>query len=377
MSKVPFNRFVAIGRELDYLAQALASSHFASDGPFSARCKSWFASEIGAPHTHLTNSATAAIELATILAALEPGDEVIMPAFTYVTCANAVALRRAIPVFVDICPDTLNIDVNAAAQAVTPRTRALIVVHYAGIPCDMDAVIALAKRHDLIVIEDAAQAFLSRYRGRPAGTLGHLGVFSFHHTKNVTCGEGGALLVNDPRFIDRAGIVHQKGTDRMAFARGEVAAYNWTDLGSSFAPSDLTAAVLLAQLEHAVATTDRRRALWDRYHAAFAGIEMAGVVRRPQVPPDAVHNGHLYYLLLADERARNEFIARLAQVGVDARFHFMPLDRSKGGQKFGRSGGRLPVTHAMAARLVRLPLWLDMKDAQDRVIEAVLSLATR
>ena len=360
-----------VGRELEYLREALAQGHLAGNGPFARRCEEWLAAHAGGARCHLTHSGTAALELAALLAQIGPGDEVVMPAFTFVSCANAVALRGATPVFADIDPATLNLDPQAAARAITARTRAIVAVHYAGIPCDMDAIDALARRHELIVVEDAAQALMSTYRGRPAGTLGHLGVLSFHDTKNVMCGEGGALVVNDARLHERAEIAHQKGTDRGAFDRGERSRYVWIDLGSSFAANELTAAVLLAQLEQAHEITARRRAMWQRYHARLAPLEVAGLVRRPAVPEGVEHNGHLYYLLLPDEAARDRFIAAMFAAGLSTPFHFVPLDDTPGGRRYARADGDLPVTRSAAARLVRLPLWSGMEDVQERVIAAV------
>lgn len=368
--KIRFSQPTIVGRELEYLRQALEQGHLSSDGPFTRRCQTWLASRLNAPRAYLTHSATAALELSALLAELGPGDEVVMPAFTFVSCANAVALRGATPVFVDIRSDTLNLDPTEVASAITARTRAIVAVHYAGVPCEMAPISALAEQHGLVVIEDAAQALMSSYRGRPAGTLGHLGVLSFHDTKNVMSGEGGAIIVNDARLAERAEIVHQKGTDRSAFGRGERRRYTWIDLGSSFAPNELTAAVLLAQLEHAEEITRCRRTLWTRYHSAFAALEIAGVARRPVVPDDVEHNGHLYYLLLTDEEVRDRFIATMGACGISTPFHFVPLDDSPGGHRYARTRGNLPVTHSVARRLVRLPLWFGMEAEQDRVIDA-------
>jgi dTDP-4-amino-4,6-dideoxygalactose transaminase len=370
---IRYSQPVVVGREHDYVRQALEQGHLANNGPFTQRCQAWLAATLQAEHVRLTHSATAALELAALLVDVGPDDEVIMPSFTFVSCANAVALRRATPVFVDIDPATLNIDPRAAAHAITARTRAIVAVHYAGIPCDMAAISELAKRHGLVVIEDAAQALMATCGSKPAGTLGHLGVLSFHDTKNVMCGEGGALIVNDARFAERAEIAHRYGTDRGAFDRGERQRYTWIDLGSSFAPNELTAAVLLAQLERAEEITRARQAMWARYHSAFAGAERAGAARRPVVPADVEHNGHLYYLLLRDRDARDRFIAAMRAIGISAPFHFVPLDDSPGGRRYARANGDLPITHAVAERLVRLPLWLGMEREQDRVIDVALA----
>jgi dTDP-4-amino-4,6-dideoxygalactose transaminase len=365
---------VLVGREHDYVREALEQGHLSSNGPFTHRCQSWLAESFGASPVYLTHSATAALELAALLTDIGPGDEVVMPAFTFVSCANAIAMRRATPVFVDVRADTLNIDPDQVAGAITPRTRAIVAVHYAGVPCDMAPIAALAEQHQLVVIEDAAQALMSSYRGKPAGTLGHLGVFSFHDTKNVMSGEGGAILVNDARFAPRAEIACRYGTDRGAFDRGERSRYTWIELGSSFAPNEITAAVLLAQLERAEDITHARHAMWARYHSAFAPLEAAGIARRPVVPADVQHNAHLYYLLVRDQDVRDRFIAAMRADGISAPFHFVPLDDSPGGRRYARAHGALPNTHAAAVRLVRLPLWFGMEPVQDRVIDAVLGL---
>jgi dTDP-4-amino-4,6-dideoxygalactose transaminase len=369
LDHIRYSKPVVSKREAEYVREALTQDHIGSDGPFTLRCQQWLMSNLGAPDVRLTHSATAALELAALLAEIGPGDEVVMPSFTFVSCANAVALRGATPVFVDIQPDTLNIDPAAIAAAITDKTRALIV---AGVPCDMAAIGSLAARHGLIVIEDAAQALLSSRDGKPVGTFGHLGVFSFHETKNVMSGEGGALIVNDRRFAQRAEVAHRYGTDRGAFDRGERKRYEWIELGSSFAPNEITAALLLAQLERSDEITARRRAMWSRYHDAFAPLESAGLLRRPIVPHDVVHNAHLYYLLLADEAQRDSFIGAMKKVGISTPFHFVPLDTSPGGRRYGRAHGVLTNTHAAAARLVRLPLWFGFERHQKRVIESVL-----
>jgi dTDP-4-amino-4,6-dideoxygalactose transaminase len=374
---IRFSQPVMVGRELEYLREALQQGQLSSDGPFTRRCEAWLANALNAAPVFLTHSATAALELSALLTDIGPGDEVIMPAFTFVSCANAIALRRATPVFVDIRPDTINLDPHQVASAITPRTRAIVAVHYGGVPCDMGPILASAERHGLLVIEDAAQALMASYRGKPAGTLGHFGVFSFHDTKNVISGEGGALVVNDARFADRAEIACRHGTDRRAFNRNERDFYTWHDLGSSFAPSEVIAALLLAQLERVHDITEARHALWARYHSALAPLETAGLARRPVIPQDVTHNAHAYYLLLTDQAARDRFIATMRQQGIVTPFHFVPLDNSPGGQRYARAHGDLPTTHSVAQRLVRLPLWYGMRDAQDRVIEATLGALGR
>jgi dTDP-4-amino-4,6-dideoxygalactose transaminase len=309
-----------------------------------------------------------------LLCDLRPGDEVIMPSFTFVSTANAVALRGAVPVFVDIRPDTLNIDEKLIEAAITPRTRAICVVHYAGVACEMDAVMALARRRGLFVVEDAAQALCARYRGRPLGSFGDFAAVSFHETKNFISGEGGALLVNDAAHIARAEILWEKGTNRSSFFRGEVDKYTWVDLGSSYLPSDMIAAFLLAQLEQAEALLARRRALWARYHRGFEALEKKGAVRRPIVPDGCEDNAHLYYLLLPDRGARTRLIDGLKERGIQAPFHYVPLHSAPAGRKFGRAGGSLAVTEDLSDRLLRMPLWYAMTDEPEQVIDAVYRL---
>lgn len=369
---IPFNRPAVVGRELDNIVQAIGDRHFSGDGSFTRRCHEWLERETGAAKALLTHSCTAALEMAAILADLAPGDEVILPSFTFVSTANAVALRGAVPVFVDIRHDTLNLDESRVEEAITDRTRAIMVVHYAGVACAMDEFEAIARRHEVLLIEDAAQGLLSKYKGRPLGSIGAFGTISFHETKNIISGEGGALLVNDARFISRAEIIREKGTNRSSFFRGQVDKYTWVDIGSSYLPSEIIAAFLHAQLEDARALTEDRRRAWNRYHEAFAGLERDGKVRRPIVPPECEHNAHLYYLLLPDLSARTRFISRLKERGIAALFHYVPLHDSPAGRRFGRSHGSLGVTSDASDRLVRLPLWAGLDDRTiDTVVECV------
>ncbi|HYV16726.1 MAG TPA: dTDP-4-amino-4,6-dideoxygalactose transaminase [Conexibacter sp.] len=372
MGEVPFNRPRFVGTEHRYVDEAIATGKISGNGAFARRCEAWLRARIGSSAALLTPSCTAALELAALLVELEPGDEVIVPTFTFVSSANAFALRGAVPVFVDVDAATLNIDVAAAERAITARTRAIVVVHYGGVACDMDAVMALALRHLLRVIEDAAHALPAAYRGRPLGSIGHLATFSFHETKNIQCGEGGALLVNDPALVARAEIAQEKGTDRARCFRGEVDRYTWLELGSSFLMSDVSAAFLWAQIEQAEATTAERRRIWSTYHAAFADLERAGLLRRPVVPPGCEHSGHLYYLLLPGQRERDAFIARLREADVHAVFHYVPLGSSPGGLRFGREPEPAAVAESASRRLVRLPLWVGMSAAQ---IEQVIAAA--
>jgi dTDP-4-amino-4,6-dideoxygalactose transaminase len=372
---IPFNKPYMTGRELGYIAEAHANGHLAGNGQFSKRCSAWLEERIGSHKALLTHSCTAALEMAAILSGVGPGDEVIMPSFTFVSTANAFTLRGATPVFVDIRPDTLNIDEALIEAAITPRTKAIVPVHYAGVGCDMDAIMAIAGRHDLLVIEDAAQGLIADYRGRPLGSIGHLAALSFHETKNIISGEGGALLVNDPRFVERAEIIWEKGTNRSQFFRGQVDKYTWVDLGSSYLPGEIVAAFLWAQMEQADAITGRRLAIWERYHAGFAGLETEGLVRRPIVPDDCVHNGHMYYLLLRDLASRTAFIEQLRADGIQPVFHYVPLHSSPFGGSAGRPVGDLAVTNDAADRLVRLPFWIGLEEQLDGLIEAAIAAA--
>jgi dTDP-4-amino-4,6-dideoxygalactose transaminase len=366
---IPFNRPYLVGRELDYIAQAHANGQLSGDGTFTQRCHAWLEQRIGTPKALLTHSCTAALEMAAILLDLKPGDEVIMPSFTFVSTANAFVLRGVVPVFVDIRPDTLNIDEALIEQAITPRTRAICVVHYAGVACEMDAIMAIAARHGLKVVEDAAQGILSTYKGRPLGSIGDLAALSFHETKNVIAGEGGALLVNDPALVERAEIIREKGTNRSRFFRGEVDKYTWVDIGSSYLPSELIAAFLAAQLEEAEDITARRQAIWNRYHAWATPLEQDGTLRRPIVPAHCTHNAHMYFLLLSDLHARTHFIESMKAAGIGTVFHYIPLHSSPAGQRYGRASTPLPHTDAASECLVRLPLWIGLEDQQDHVMQ--------
>jgi dTDP-4-amino-4,6-dideoxygalactose transaminase len=369
MMKIPFNRPWMTGRELEYIREAHEHGHLAGDGMFSKRCHAWLEERIGCRKALLTQSCTSALEMAAILLDLEPGDEVIMPSFTFVSTANAFVLRGAVPVFVDIRPDTLNIDETLIEAAITPKTRAICVVHYAGVGCEMDAIVAIADRHGLVVIEDAAQGIMSRYKGRPLGSIGALGALSFHETKNVISGEGGALLINEDRFIERAEIIREKGTNRSRFFRGEVDKYTWVDVGSSYLPGDIVAAFLAAQLEQAEAITARRMAIWQRYCDWAAPFEASGEVRRPIVPTECVHNAHMFYLQLRDVETRTRFIGALKDAGIGAVFHYVPLHSSPAGQKFCRVAGPMAITDDVSDRLVRMPLWVGLEDQQQFVLD--------
>jgi dTDP-4-amino-4,6-dideoxygalactose transaminase len=367
---IAFNRPYMTGRETAYIEQAHRNKHLSGDGPFTHRCHRALEALTGSPHALLTHSCTAALEMAALLCDLQPGDEVIVPSYTFVSTANAFVLRGAVPVFVDVREDTFNIDERLIEAAITPRTRAVCIVHYAGVACAMDEIMAIVERHGLVLVEDAAQAILSRYRGRHLGTFGTFGALSFHETKNVISGEGGALLVNDPAPFARAEAIREKGTNRARFFRGEVDKYTWVEVGSSFLPGEITAAFLAAQLEEAEALTARRLAIWETYHAWAEAHERAGRVRRPLIPQHCEHNAHMYYLLLPDLAARTRFIQLLREAGVYAVFHYVPLHDSPAGRRLGRAVGALPVTGSVSERLVRLPLWLGLEPQLPQVLAA-------
>ena len=372
---IPFNKPYMTGRELWLISQAHANGHLSGDGIFTRQCHAWLEQATGCRKALLTHSCTAALEMSALLLDLAPGDEVIMPSFTFVSTANAFVLRGAIPVFVDIRPDTLNLDENLVEAAITPRTRAICVVHYAGVACEMDAIMAIAERHGLKVVEDAAQGIFSTYKGRPLGSIGAFGAFSFHETKNVISGEGGALLVNDPAYVERAEIIREKGTNRSKFFRGQVDKYTWVDVGSSYLPGEIVAAFLAAQLEEAEDITRRRLAIWDRYHAWAAEWEARGGVRRPVVPTHCEHNAHMYYLMFGSLAARTRFIENMKIRGIGAVFHYIPLHSSPMGRRVGRVPVPLPVTDRVSDCLARLPLWAGLEGHLDELFsEASLAL---
>jgi dTDP-4-amino-4,6-dideoxygalactose transaminase len=374
-SQIPFNRPPVTGRELSLLQEAIERRELSGDGHFTKSCEAWIAKRLSIRRALLTHSCTGALEMAAILANLKPGDEVILPSFTFVSTANAVALRGATPVFVDIRQDTLNLDERLVEAAVTTRTKAIFVVHYAGVCAEMNSFRSIASRRRLFLVEDAAQALLSTYHGKLAGTLSDAACFSFHVSKNIVSGEGGAFVTDRVDLAERAEIVREKGTDRSRFMLGLVDKYTWTDLGSSYLPSELVAAFLRAQLDEAESIIAQRRATWERYHAAFADIEKRDIgVRRPVVPPYCEHNGHIYYLLLPNRPKRDALIARLRERGITALFHYVPLHSSEAGRRFGRTAGPLTLTDSVSERLVRLPIWYGMHDEIESVIAAVREL---
>lgn len=371
---IPFNKPYMTGKELWYISQAHASGHLAGDGQFTKKCSRWLEQRIGCQKALLTHSCTAALEMAAILTNVQPGDEVIMPSYTFVSTANAFALRGATPVFVDIRPDTLNIDETKIEDAITPRTKVVVPVHYAGVSCEMDIIMDIARRHNLLVIEDAAQGIMSTYKGRPLGSIGHMAALSFHETKNIISGEGGALLINDPRFVVRAEMIREKGTNRSQFFRGQVDKYTWVDIGSSYLPGEIVAAFLWAQMEDAEAINKRRLNIWANYHQWFASLENAEKVQRPIVPRECMHNAHMYYLLTPSLELRTTLIERLKTKGIHTVFHYIPLHSSPRGQTVGRVVGDMTNTDNTSERLVRLPLWLGLEEWQNEVIQNVLAI---
>lgn len=355
---VPFNRPCLTGAEAPFVLEAMQSSQLSGDGPFNRRCQDWLCQSLGSPAAYLTPSCTHALEMAALLIELQPGDEVIMPSFTFVSTANAFALRGARIVFVDIRPDTLNLDETLIEAAISERTRAIVPVHYAGVGCDMAAIMALAEAHGLYVIEDAAQALMSRYQGKALGSFGHLAAFSFHETKNLTSGgEGGALIVNEPRFQARAEIIREKGTNRSQFFRGMVDKYSWVDIGSSYLPSELQAAYLWGQLGQAEAITARRLTAWNTYARGFAGLASRGLVEIPAIPADCRANGHIFYLKTRDLDERTRLMAHLKACGVNAVFHYVPLHSAPAGRTLGLFAGLDRHTTRESERLLRLPLF--------------------
>jgi dTDP-4-amino-4,6-dideoxygalactose transaminase len=361
-TRLPFNRPYRTGGEAACVAAAIEAGWTGGNGPQTQRCEALLAELTGARRVLMTHSCTGALEMAALLAEVGPGDEVVMPSFTFVSTANAFVLRGATPVFVDIDPDTLNIDPQRAAAAVTERTRAVVAVHYGGVGCDMEALGALASERGLLLVEDAAQGIGASVGAGALGTIGALGALSFHETKNVSCGEGGALLINDERLVDRAEILQEKGTNRRRFARGEVDHYAWVDVGSSVLMSDISAALLAEQLERVEQINAARMAIWDAYHSAFESLERAGLARRPVIPAGVQHNAHLYRLQLADRATRDGVIAALAAAGISAYFHYVPLHSAPAGVRHARVHGPMDVTDAAASQLVRLPLWVGLRE---------------
>lgn len=374
---IEFNRPFITGKEIVYIAEAKSGSKIAGDGPFTKKCHEWLEKTAGCDKALLTHSCTAALEMAALLLDIEPGDEIIMPSYTFVSTANAFVLRGGVPVFVDIREDTLNLDERLIESAITPRTRAIVPVHYAGVACEMDTILSIAKKHGLKVVEDAAQGVMASYKGRPLGSIGDLAAYSFHETKNIISGEGGALLVNDRALALRAEIIREKGTDRSRFFRGEIDKYTWQELGSSFLPSELIAAFLWAQLEESERITDDRLAIWENYHTILEPLETAGVLRRPIVPEDCQHNAHMYYVLLPEDMDREKVLSLLKSNGISSVFHYVPLHSSPAGKRFARMSGELNVTVSHSERLLRLPLWAGLTIEQQERVASILGEALR
>ncbi len=375
--RIDFNKPYLTGKEADYISQAMAGQKLAGDGEFTKRCHEWFERHTGCVRGLLTHSCTASLEMAAMLCDVGPGDEVIMPSYTFASTANAFALRGGVPVFIDIRPDTMNLDETLLEQAITPKTKVIVPVHYAGVSCEMDTILSIARQHDVRVVEDAAQGVMAKYKGRPLGSLGDLGTFSFHETKNVISGEGGALLVNHAELATRAEIIREKGTDRSRFFRGEVDKYTWQEAGSSYLPSELIAAFLWAQLESAQVITTERLAIWDRYHQALAPLEARGALRRPIVPDGCDHNAHMYYVLLPASVNRKQIIEVFRSHEIYPVSHYVPLHSAPAGQRYGRVAGSMAVTDAYSERLLRLPFWVGLTPAQQARIVEVLDTALR
>ncbi len=371
--KIPFNRPPYTGNEDKHVLTAMRSDKISGDGDYARRCQSWFEEKLSCTKAMLTPSCTQALEMAALLIDIEPGDEVIMPSYTFVSTANAFVLRGARIVFVDVRPDTMNINAELIEAAITNRTRAIVPVHYAGVACDMDAIMAIAQRHELYVIEDAAQGMMATYKDRPLGSFGHLATYSFHETKNYTSGgEGGLLIINDDQFISRAEILQEKGTNRNQFFRGEVDKYSWVDVGSSYLPSEIQSAYLWGQIELAEEIHKNRLQTWNRYRNAFEALAKAGSVSLPFIPAECQHNGHMFYLKLSNLEERAALISHLSERDVHAVFHYVPLHSSIAGQKFGRFHGEDRYTTSESDRLVRLPMWYGMKNEEiEQIIQAV------
>lgn len=377
--KISFNVPYMTNKELDYIAEAHANNQFSGDGLFTQRCHTWLEDYLmGSSKALLTHSCTAALEMAALLLDIKPGDEVIMPSYTFVSTANAFVMQGGVPVFVDIREDTLNINEHLIEAAITPRTKAIVPVHYAGVGCEMDTVMTIAERHGLSVIEDAAQAIMAYYKGRPLGGIGDLGAYSFHETKNIISGEGGALLVNDSSLNLRAEIIREKGTDRSEFMRGKVDKYTWHERGSSFLPADMIAAFLWAQMEQAQEITQQRLTLWAYYHEQLESLENAGLLKRPHVPDVCEHNAHMYYIILPRGVNRQVVLEHLAHHHIHAVSHYVPLHSSPGGRRFGRAHGDLSLTDTLAEHIIRLPLWLGLSQTQqNRVVQQLFNILSR
>lgn len=378
MNRITFNRPYKTGKEIQYIAEAHSNNHLSGDGQFTKRCHTWLEEETNCTKALLTHSCTAALEIAALLLNIQPDDEIIMPSYTFVSTANAFVLQRGKPVFIDIREDTLNLDEQLIESAITPKTKAIVPVHYAGVSCEMDVITDIAKRHGLMVIEDAAQGIMAKYKDKVLGSIGDLGAYSFHETKNIISGEGGALLVNNPEMTLRAEIIREKGTNRSQFLRGDVDKYTWHDVGSSYLPSEIIAAFLWAQLEDAASITHQRISIWNHYHQILKPLEEAGILRRPIIPDHCQHNAHMYYIILSPEFDRQLIIDRLKEQGIYLISHYVPLHSSKAGQQFGKTHGNLTLTDSLSERILRLPLWIGLtQEQQERVVEELQKAVTK
>ncbi len=357
---IRFNLPYLTGNEIKRIGEVYDAGHLSGDGHFTKLCSKWFETNLPCNRALLTHSCTAALEMAAILIDIRHGDEIIMPSYTFVSSANAFVLRGGVPVFIDVREDTLNIDETLIEKAITSKTKAILAVHYAGVACDMDEIVDIAKKYNLYVIEDAAQGIMSKYKNQSLGTIGDLGCFSFHETKNIISGEGGALIVNNPDLVKRAEIIREKGTDRANFFRGEVDKYSWQDIGSSFLPGETTAAFLYAQLEEAVQITNSRLDIWQKYNNFFCNFSDLGSIKLPSIPKSCKGNGHLYYLIMENQSDRTNFIDFMKTYEINCIFHYIPLHNSPGGKKFGRQGSSMELTEAISSRLVRLPFWIGL-----------------
>ncbi|MDP3607905.1 MAG: dTDP-4-amino-4,6-dideoxygalactose transaminase [Methylophilus sp.] len=370
---IPFNKIYLTGKELSYIQTSHEIGNLSGDGGFTHKACAWLEDKTTSKKALITHSCTAALEMAAILADIAPGDEIIMPSYTFVSTANAFVLRGGIPVFVDIRPDTLNMDEKLIEAAITPRTKVIVPVHYAGVGCEMDTIMTIAKKYNLLVVEDAAQGVMSTYKGRALGSIGDIGAYSFHETKNIISGEGGAILVNQESLMSRAEIIREKGTNRSQFYRGQVDKYTWQDIGSSYLPGEDIAAFLFAQLEHAEEITQRRMAVWNTYHQALEHLEQKGVLRRPIIPQECQHNAHMYYILLESLAQRTELIKRFKKQDIHPTFHYIPLHNAPAGKKYARTHGELSNTEHISDCLLRLPLWVGLESRQQEVIDVMLT----
>jgi len=370
---IVFNKPYMTGNELSFISKSHSNGRLAGDGPFTEKCHRWLEKHSNVEKALLTHSCTAALEISALLLNLQPGDEVIMPSFTFVSTANAFVIRGAIPVFVDIRKDTLNIDETLIESAITSRTRAIVPVHYAGVGCEMDTILRIATKYDIAVIEDAAQGIMAKYKGKPLGSIGHIGAYSFHETKNLICGEGGALLVNDPKFSNNAEIIREKGTDRSRFFRGEIDKYTWQDVGSSFLPGELNAAFLWAQFEASEYILNSRLTMWYFYHENLEALESTGMLQRPNIPEECQHNAHMYYIILNSDFDRNAVIQRLKKEGISSVFHYVPLHSSPAGKRFGRVESKMTNTNSCSKQLLRLPMWIGLRQQEQATVISKLT----